>query len=369
MSVDDDARTGLARRLRELRDSRWPALRVTQAQLSEALGVSVPLISSWESTRKSHIPPLYRLEKYAAFFATRRSLSNGSARVLALSEMTPEEADAHGDLLAELTRLRQTAMRFQSAGDGAEPVPAQGRRQQGPLHFPEGEPITIICSQVPEEDRAKIPYASPKMPDYIELYRYSDLDSLFELHGHLRAVNPDSLVTLRAAEDLRSDDLTTHLVLLGGVDYNQVTASMLARIKLPVRQVADWAREDGVYFEVSSGDDPPDQHHPVVEGSGDSLRLLEDVAFFYRGVNPDNVERTLTICNGMYARGVYGAVRALTDDRFRVRNAAYLRTRFGDAKSYGILTRIRIEGTVVVTPDWTLSAARLHEWSEPTRGD
>ncbi|MFC4114765.1 helix-turn-helix domain-containing protein [Nonomuraea zeae] len=367
MSVDDDARTPLARRLRELRSRHWPDQPITQAQLGEALGVSVPLISSWESRRGS-IPPSARLETYAAFFATRRSVSNGHTRVLPLSEMTPEEADAHGTLLAELTWLRQEALRLHSSGARGGPAPAQVRHHDDPLQFGDGEPITIICSQVPEEDRAKIPYASPLMPDYIELYRYSDLDSLFELHGHLRAANPTSLVALRSAEDLRSDDLTTHLVLLGGVDYNEATASMLERIALPVRQVADWDKADGAYFEVRAGRDTR-RHYPVVKGTGDSLRLLEDVAFFYRGVNPDNVERTLTICNGMYARGVYGAVRALTDDRFRRRNATYLRARFDDAKSYGILARVRITGNVVVTPDWTLDSARLHEWSEPTHGD
>ncbi|MFG1702941.1 hypothetical protein ACFLIM_07090 [Nonomuraea sp. M3C6] len=368
MSVDGDARTALAQQLRQLRDSHWPDLRVTQAQLSAAFRVSVPLISSWESTHTIKIPPLQRLEKYAAFFATRRSLSNGTARVLPLSEMTPEEAAEHQRLLDELTRLRKAALRFQAAGETAEAAPAQDAFREGPLHFADREPITIICSQVPENDRLKIPYSSPETPDYIELYKYSDLDSLFELHGHLRAANPRSLVTLRAPEDLRSDDLTTHLVLLGGVDYNQVTASMLARIELPVRQVADWVSEKGPYFEVNEGDDTR-RHYPVTGGSGDNLRLLEDVAFFYRGVNPDNVERTLTICNGMYARGVYGAVRALTDERFRSRNAAYLRRRFGTAESYSILTRVRIEGPVVVTPDWTLDSVRLHEWSEPTHGD
>jgi transcriptional regulator with XRE-family HTH domain len=370
MSVDDDAprRITLARRLRELRSHHWPDLPITQAQLSEALGVSVPLISSWESTRMSSVPPARRLETYAAFFATRRSIANGQARVLPLSEMTPEEADAHGTLLAELIRLRREALRLQTSVGSGGPMPAQVSSYEGPWQFGDGEPITIICSRVPEEDRAKIPYASPLMPDYIDLYRFSDLDSLFELHGHLRAANPGSLVTLLSAEDLRSDDLTTHLVLLGGVDYNEFTASMLRLIKLPVRQVAEWDREDGVYFEVL-GDDDTGRHRPVVKGTGDSLRLLEDVAFFYRGVNPNNVERTLTMCNGMYARGVYGVVRALTDERFRRRNATYLRERFGDAKSYGILTRIRIEGTVVVTPDWTLDSTRLHEWSGPARGD
>ncbi|MEW9547604.1 hypothetical protein [Nonomuraea sp. NPDC050783] len=368
MSGDDSARSALARRLRELRDGHWPDLRVTQAQLRDAFGVSVPLISSWESVHLVKIPPMHRLEKYAAFFATRRSLAGDTARVLPLAELTPDELDEHKRLLAELTRLRQAALRAQLAAEDAGGVPSAAAFLEGPWHFPEGEPITIICSQIPEEQRARIPFAVPSQGDYIELYKYSDLDSLFELWGHVRAANPHSQVTLRATEDLRSDDLTTHVALLGGVDYNEVTASTLARMpELPVRQVPDWEGERGPYFEVAEGSGTR-RHHPVTTRSGDDVRLLEDVAFFYRGVNPDNRERTLTICNGMYARGVYGAVRALTDARFRDRNAAYLRERFGQARSYSLLMRVRIEGRVVITPDWTLEAFRLHEWSEPTHG-
>ncbi|MEV4169472.1 MULTISPECIES: helix-turn-helix domain-containing protein [unclassified Nonomuraea] len=369
MGGDESAGTALARRLRELREGHWPDVRITQAQLREALGVSVPLISSWESTHAIKVPPLHRLEKYAAFFATRRSLGNGRARVLPLADMTPVELEEQRRLLTELTRLRQTVLRALASGENAEPAPGQDVYRLNPWRFPDGETITIICSQLPEEQRAKIPYASPETADYIEHYKYSDLDSLFELHGHLRAANPRSLVTLRAPEDLRSDDFTTHLALLGGVDYNQVTRSMLARIELPVRQVADWDGELGPYFEVDEGDDTPRRHYPVRSGSGANVRLLEDVAFFYRGVNPYNVERTLTICNGMYGRGVYGAVRALTDERFRDRNTAYLRQHFGTAPSYSMLTRVRIEGRAVVTPDWTLDTVRLHEWSEPADGD
>src|SRR5690349_16967524 len=57
----------LAARLRELRIS-WG---VTQRQLSDALGLSGALVSSWENG--SAVPPEERLNSYARFFATRRS--------------------------------------------------------------------------------------------------------------------------------------------------------------------------------------------------------------------------------------------------------------------------------------------------------
>ncbi|SDK14284.1 Transcriptional regulator, contains XRE-family HTH domain [Nonomuraea maritima] len=361
--------SSLARRLRELREERWPDLRITQAQLSVALGVSVPLISSWESDRATKIPPMVRLEKYAAFFATRRSFTDDTTRTLPLSDLTPEELDEYHALLKELAELRKAALRVQALGESAPPAPARNAYAESPWHFPAGEAITIICSQIPAENRVRIPQADPAHPDYIDLYRYSDLDSLFELWGHLRAANPHSPVALRAAEDLRSsDDVTSHVVLLGGVDYNEVTAAMLAQIDLPVRQVADWEGERGPYFEVGSGDNTV-PHYTRFNRSGDNLQLLEDVGFFYRGVNPENIKRTLTICNGVYARGVYGTVRALTDERFRDRNADYLRGRFGDAASYSILTRVKILGRLAITPDWTRENLRLHEWPEDAHGD
>ena len=58
----------------------------------------------------------------------------------------------------------------------------------------------------------------------------------------------------------------------------------------------------------------------------------------------------------------YGAVRALTDARFRDRNSDYLRTRFGDSDTYCILTRVPIVNGTTLTPDWTTGENTLFEW-------
>ena len=91
--------------------------------------------------------------------------------------------------------------------------------------------------------------------------------------------------------------------------------------------------------------------------------LREDVALFARAVNPLNRKRTVTICSGMYGRGSYGAVRALTDARFRDRNADYLRKRFGGSETYCVLTRVTIVNGATVTPGWTTGEYTLFEWS------
>ncbi|TDB85325.1 helix-turn-helix transcriptional regulator [Actinomadura sp. 7K534] len=356
----------LAHRLRSLRKEHWPGVTITQAQLAAALGgdqpLSVPLVSSWESAGRPKIPPIHRLEAYAAFFATHRSLEGGAPRLIDPAEMTDEERLVKDDLKRELMRLRSNALGATSAlpvpeADGESPDP-------GLWTFGDGKTITLVCAQLPPEMLAKMPYSDPADPDYIALYSYADLDSLFELHGHVRASNPTSQVNLRTAQYLRSDDYTSHLVLVGGVDWNVATRSAVDRLDLPVEQVTDWDTPEGAYFEVRDGDQTR-RILPRLEQTDDGQILHEDVALFARAVNPYNHKRTVTICNGMYGRGTYGAVRATTDGNFRDRNTEYLRDRFGDKQTFLILTRVLVENGAPLTPDLTLEENRLFEWASP----
>jgi hypothetical protein len=195
------------------------------------------------------------------------------------------------------------------------------------------------------------------------LYRYAELDSLLELFGHLRATNPTSRVQFRAANQLSADDYSGHLISLGGVDWNEITTRTLERLQLPVKQVNEWSKPGGAFFEVTDDDGKKVAHRPQLDESGGEKLLREDVALFVRAASPYNQRRIVTICNGMYGRGTYGAVRALTDEGFRDRNAEYVRARFADSESFGILTRVTVENNVTLTPDWTLPDTVLFEWS------
>jgi hypothetical protein len=367
-----DPRRDLARRLRALREEHWRGVKVNQSQLAAALGgdgrrsVSVPLISSWESQANPVIPPPSRLEDVATFFATRRSIEGAVPRLLSLQEMTEQERAARSELARELASLRDGAL---SSGSPARSIPSEANKiaaslNTGPWRFEDGYPINIVCAQLPQHMLDQIPYTSPLDPDFIAMYRYSDLDALVELYGHLRAANPTSQVNIRAAQELRRDDYTeAHLVALGGVDWNRATDAVLDLLELPVRQVTNWDKPEGVYFEVTEEGGRTNTHLPRLEMSGDRNILREDVALFARAVSPFNRKRSVTICNGMYGSGTYGAVRALTDALFRDRNTDYVRDRFAGRDAFCILTRVRVQMGVTVTPDWTLDATRLFEWS------
>lgn len=291
--------------------------------------------------------------------------------MLSPDEMTVEERAAKEKLLEELARLRDEALgaldasRSRATGPSRRQELAAESLNSGPYRFTVGSSITIVCAQLPQDMLKRMPYTDPSDPDFIDLYRYSDLDALLELHGHLRATNPTSHVEFRAAGQLISDDYTGHLVSLGGVDWNYATGAVLDRLQLPVKQAVDWDKEDGVYFEVTEADGHKVVYRPKLDESEGRKILREDVALFARAVSPFNRRRYVTICNGMYGRGTYGAARALTDERFRDRNSEYIRDRFGHSEAFCILSRVTVENGVALTPDWTLPETRLFEWSRP----
>jgi transcriptional regulator with XRE-family HTH domain len=231
-----DARTRLARRLRELRRDTWPGHSLTQGQVAQALGVSVPLISSWENVTAPKVPPPERLAAYALLFALERFPDGGDV---------PDERDLNEAERSSRARLEQEFLELSHAGPSTDSrSPARASLDSGFWQFQPGMDVSIVCAPLPEDLRQAMPYADPRSPDYVELLTYTDHDALFELYGHIRAVNPYTQVNLRLASELRDDDYTAHLVVLGGVDWNILTRDLLAVINVPVvpaTRLHEWA--------------------------------------------------------------------------------------------------------------------------------
>ena len=104
-------RHDLARRLRSFREDHWLGEKITQPDLAWALGgLSVPSVSSWESTTNPRIPPLYRLDAYAMLFCTKRSLEGERLTPVRHNDLTGEELVVMDQLRSELRRLRRAAM-------------------------------------------------------------------------------------------------------------------------------------------------------------------------------------------------------------------------------------------------------------------
>lgn len=344
----------LAQRLRQLRQQQWPDARLTQEKLASAFNAEEPLasvtVSSWESLSSPKLPPRHRLLAYARFFATQRSVE-ASPKLLALAELTPDELAAYRRLETELLKLRSSA-----SGDSAEDEIAFNRS----WHFTDTGRVTFVCAQLPSE--ATGPLADPSNPNYAELQAYADLDSLMELHGHIRAENPMMAVNFRIPADVQTDDLTGHLVLLGGVVWNEITGRLAEMAKLPIRQFAHPEVLTGEIFAADANGKTlefwpnwADAEHKVLE---------EDVGLLARVPNPLNSSRTLTICNGIHSRGVYGAVRSLTDAHLRDANERYISANFRNSDSFAILMSVQVIKNKAMTPDFSSSGVVLYQWPE-----
>jgi hypothetical protein len=90
--------------------------------------------------------------------------------------------------------------------------------------------------------------------------------------------------------------------------------------------------------------------------------LAEDVGLLARVPNPLNSSRTLTICNGIHSRGVYGAVRSLTDTHLRDANERYISATFGNSTSFAILMSVKVINNKTMTPDFNSSGVVLYRW-------
>jgi hypothetical protein len=351
----------LARRLRELRRSHFPEVSLTQLELAQALSKDEPVadstLSSWENVRKPTLPPQSRLSAYAQFFATERSLED-KPHLVPLEQLTSAERKARDELERELFKLRDDA-------DG----PPAGR---GFWRFDDGAPITVICSDLRRSDKLELgPLSEEDNPNFAELYSYGDLDALIELYGHLRATNPNTAVDYHRRK--ASSELPNHLVVLGGIAWNDVTRRLNDdMLPLPVRQVEDAKIHSGEIFvtEADAGrverfvprwreDNPGTVDRPGV--------LLEDVGMLARLPNPYNELRTLTYCNGVHSRGVLGAVRCLIDPHVCDDNERYLEESFSRSDPFVILMRVRVMGSETVSPSLKSGGTVLFQWPGDTR--
>jgi hypothetical protein len=350
MTSTSPALLRLAQRLRQLREQRWPEVRLTQLQLARALGNVAPAtVASWESLAAPKLPPSDRLLAIARFFATRRSIEGDAPRLLPIESLSDDEKASCQALEEELLALREEARR---------PTLRPEMVLQRSWRFTDTGPLTIICAQLPPEKTGS--FANPAEANYTELQSFADLDALIELHGHVRAENPDMQVFFKASPMVVTDDLSGHVVLLGGIIWNEITQSLSELTSLPVRQIKDPELTSGDPF-VADVDGKQCTFMPKWRDDEHKV-LREDVGLLARAPNPLNSNRVLVICNGIHSRGVLGAVRSLTDARLRDSNEQYLARNFAHSDTYAILMRVPVIGAKAMTPDFNASGCVLYQW-------
>jgi hypothetical protein len=163
------------------------------------------------------------------------------------------------------------------------------------------------------------------------------------------------------------DDYGGHVILLGGIGWNQITRQMERFLgQVPIKQIDVTDLPGGDIFQVEAADGTKSFYYPESEDVGRRKELVADVAYVARLHNPFQFDRTLTICNGIHSRGVLGAVRCFTDATVREQNEKYLADQFPEGE-FAILLQVPVVGNETLSPDLRNPRVRLYEW-EPKRG-
>jgi transcriptional regulator with XRE-family HTH domain len=323
----------LSLRLRALRGS------ATQRTVAEAIGVRASSVSGYENG--TLMPPEVRLRNYATYAVSKRP--GGRGRLATEDELKDTERARREELYLELLALRDTA--------------SQQSESEDLWTFPPGEPVRLVSGRL--EDVVH-PYVDSLNPNYTDLLSFADLDALVELLGHVRMRNPKSDVRwVRADRLVAADNLSSHIVMIGGPGLNLPLQQIFGGTALPVTQRPHDAVTNGEVFYVEGQKEPS-----LPAFAGDPPRLIGDIGLFARLTNPYNSARTLTWCSGVFSRGVYGAVRLLSDADLRDQNSAYLAERFSTATQFAVLTKVPVVLGGAITPDLQNDEARLYEWSD-----
>jgi transcriptional regulator with XRE-family HTH domain len=380
----------LSARLRQLR-SAWG---ITQAKLSDALGLSGALVSSWESG--AAVPPEERLNSYARFFASRRSVEQHPPGLIPAEDLTADEEQRRGELIDELVRLREEAL------DGPARIRETGALGGRFWYFSDGQPITILCTPLSNEqlgyteeaakDGSLAPVVlystNPSHPNAVRNLGNGDIDALLELVGHIRAENPTADVRWLTYDRITAvDQLTGHLVVLGGGDASVFPAGNLSPVEFLMRSMEipvhgrfpleGEPEFDGEFVVNVDAHGTPNYdgekeevHRPRFlrdESMPGRPRLLvngvpqlnADLALIVRKSNPLNLAAKVTILSGLFSRGTYGAVRAFTDEKFRTRNEQWLSNSL-DPDDFWLLVQVSVfAGENTITPDLGTPSQRL----------
>jgi hypothetical protein len=306
--------------LRDLRESTWPGRELTQAQLAKA---------------------------FSSEGRVARSLE-GEPHLISEDQLTKVDLDRFRDLESKLLAL----------------LYPENRKTRRSFQFDAG-PVIVICPTAPPDVQG--PLADEQDPNFIKMRQYGDIDALIELYGHLRAENPNLEIFHRTTTAVVADDFSSHVVLLGGIGWNKVTARFQrATSQANIEQAPVGHLEGGDIFKVQAPGGPQ-SFYSEYEDLGDGKELIADVGYIARLRNPFQHSRTLTICNGIHSRGVFGAVRCLTDTRVRAGNEKYLAERFPNGE-FAILLRIPVVENQTLSPDLQDPSARLYEWAPSKDG-
>jgi len=215
----------------------------------------------------------------------------------------------------------------------------------------DGDQVVVVCSEL--DDPTTRQHVEPR--EFIYSLKYGDVDAYFEVLVTLLRLYPGVRLRVMSAGEAESTrlDLSRHLIVIGGPDYNTLAARVLG-----------WKQTQ---FNYRSPHVPVQStEHPEEIVLHDTVANLEychstderDYGYFERIQNPHNPKSLVILIGGCHTIGVAGAVKAFSMTESEdgeipaavLANAALVTRKVKRAERFAVLVEAERIGQTISVP-------------------
>jgi len=165
--------------------------------------------------------------------------------------------------------------------------------------------VVIVCSEL--DNSGERQNLEPR--EFIYSLKFGDLDAYIEVVVTILRLFPNVRLRIMSSGEAEnaSFNLARHLILVGGPDYNTMTARIL-------KMNATQFNYRSPYLDQKS-DKYPDEivlHHTVLDCESCHVTDERDFGYFERVANPSDPNTNIILLGGCHTIGVTGAIKAFS---------------------------------------------------------
>lgn len=224
--------------------------------------------------------------------------------------------------------------------------------------FKDGDKVLLVCSELDEPVKRQL----VEDREFIYLMKYGDLDAWVETIFSLLRVYPNIELWLVSAGELAQAqvDLDSHIIVIGGPDYNGLTDQLLSMkngtTRIAYRSPDLSEKSKTAPAEIAIFDKITDSEFVGTNLSG-------DYGYFERISNPHDRLKNIIIIGGCHTVGVTGAAKmfsAFSNGRSDLpatvkENAKLVSSIVGSRNPFSIVCHVAKVGATVACPSIRMS--------------
>lgn len=214
-----------------------------------------------------------------------------------------------------------------------------------------GDNVLVICSELEEPETRQF----VEDREFIYNLKYGDVDAYFEVVVTILRLFPKIKLRIMSAKEVENTrtNLDKHLILIGGPDYNSITAMILEKGITQYQYKSPYVEERS-----ESNPDEIVLYDTLSDKEFCEKTDEKDYGYFERVKNPNNPQKKIILIGGCHAIGVTGAVKAFSMFESEqgeipsivLKNAETVAKRISDNAEFSVLVSVERVGQTISVP-------------------